>query len=383
MPLRLRLQFALVMVSSVFATVVIGYGGLTLFGEWQTAKMLSDFSPNALRAMQAVEAGQVPNLADGEAFVVEGRQLEMTLNRNQNLALLVLSIAAATIGGVLGVLFSNRLVRPIEAVAQAAQQIAAGDLSTRVTTATKGAGEITQLVEDFNTMATALEAYERELSAHTAAIAHELRTPLTVLRGYVQGAADGVFQVDAAHFTRLLGQIETLTRLVEDLRTLSLADIGKLSLDMQTVDLAEIVEVAAETMAQLCAESGMAIERDLRAAPMQGDAPRMQQALVAVIENARRHASSGKTVRIETRAQADRAIVRVLDQGPGLPPENLVHVFDRFWRADVSRSKETGGSGLGLSIVKAIAEAHGGSVHLFNREGGGLGVELSFPVVSA
>lgn len=374
----LRLQLALAMIVCVLATVAIGYGGLTAFGEWQTQDIISHLSPEADRARIAIENGKTPAMGDLEALQRESPQIQAMIDDGQNWALLVLSLIAAGAGAVLGVILSARLGAPLAEVARAARSIAAGNLHERAVIASKGVGEITQLVRDFNLMAGSLESFERELNANAAAIAHELRTPLTVLRGYVQGAIDGVFTPDAAHLQLLLGQIEGLSRLVEDLRTLSLAESGKLSLFLQDVDLAVEAGVAIDALRQLFGADGMRIETALEPAPLSGDPVRLRQALVAVLENARRHASAGGFVRIETRTKDGRAIARIIDRGPGMGVEDLKRGFESFWRGDPSRTKETGGTGLGLSVVMAILKAHGGTASLTNSEEGGLCVELSF-----
>jgi two-component system, OmpR family, sensor histidine kinase AdeS len=378
--LPLRAQLTVAMTGCVLATVGIGYGGLTIFGEWQTQAIIAELSPEADRARIAIESGRRPDPKDFAALQGESGTIEATINDGQNWALIILSIMAAGVGAGMGMLLSARLGAPLEGVARAARKITLGDLGARAEASVNGAGEINQLIADFNHMASALESYERSLKANAAAIAHELRTPLTVLRGYVQGAIDGVFVSDTPHLERLLTQIEGLSRLVEDLRTLSLAESGNLGLELQEFDLAQEVVVAADAMRLLLADANMQTDLRLGAVTVRADRIRVRQAVVALLENARRYAASGGVVRVETRAEGGQAILRVLDRGAGMREADLAQGFVSFWRADPSRTKDAGGSGLGLSVVAAILKAHGGSARLSNRDGGGLCVELRFPM---
>jgi two-component system, OmpR family, sensor histidine kinase AdeS len=197
-----------------------------------------------------------------------------------------------------------------------------------------------------------------------------------------RGAIDGVFEPDEPHLQILLSQIEGLSRLVEDLRTLSLAESGKLSLDLQKVDLAEEARAAVDALRLRLDEADMRVDLELERAHVQGDRVRIRQAIVALVENARRHAKGGGRVRVETAIANDCAILRVLDDGAGMREEDLALGFESFWRGDASRARESGGSGLGLSVVAAIVKAHGGEAALSNRPEGGLCAQLTFPTAA-
>ncbi len=291
-----------------------------------------------------------------------------------------LTLAMFGLGGamVAALRFARRLIRPLDAVASAARRIATGDLTARAVPGSPVFDETRQLVEDFNTMASQLERSNAEMRTWHAAIAHELRTPLTILRGQLQGFVDGVFVPDIPSLRGLVGQVESLSRIVDDLKVLTLVQNGRLELRLDTVDLAGEVEAVLATMAADLEAAGLVIVPDLAAVGIRADGARIRQALTALLDNARRHAGPGM-LRLETRATRDHAILRVSDTGPGLPWDRIAHVFEPFWRADDSRSRASGGTGLGLAVVKAIAQAHGGSVTAAAAEPKGAVFEIRLP----
>jgi two-component system sensor histidine kinase BaeS/two-component system sensor histidine kinase AdeS len=273
----------------------------------------------------------------------------------------------------------KRLARPLEQVAHAARRVAQGDLDARAEPVRDSSLELRQLVDDFNRMADSLAASRRELKESTAAIAHELRTPLTILRGRLQGIHDGVFASGPAEITALIQQVESLSRVVEDLRVVSLAGAASLALERRSVELATEVENLLPVIEPDLHALGMRLELDLRPAPVHADPQRLRQMLICLLDNARRYASEGGVVRIETHSAGDAGVLRVLDRGAGFPPGGAERAFERFWRSEASRSRQTGGSGLGLSVVRAIADAHGGQAHAANRPDGGALLEVRLP----
>jgi two-component system, OmpR family, sensor histidine kinase AdeS len=378
-PLSLKVMFALASTACVFVTVLIGYFGLTAYAEIQLNGIKATMPAAAKRAQDALDARQIPAVDDTKALMVFADKLEDNFEVQQNVALLILSLFAASLGAVLSLFLADRLARPIAEVAAAARKIARGELSARANSPDSGIGESAQLITDFNQMATALEGFDREMSESSAAIAHELRTPLTVLRGYVQGAIDGVFPPTQEHLARLMVHIESLSRVVDDLQTLSLAKNGALSVAMEPMDASEEIGRLLDAMEPAIGAAGVTLERSLETAVTLGDAVRLRQAVSALIDNARHYAASGGVISVQTRATREGVVVRVLDRGPGLPDAHLSRGFDRFWRGEPSRGKASGGSGLGLSVVKAIVTAHGGEVRMVNRPSGGLSVEMTLP----
>lgn len=265
---------------------------------------------------------------------------------------------------------SRRIVVPLLELARAIRAVAAGDLKARATPRIRGFGESARLVDDFNLMAQRLERAEAELRYSNSAAAHELRTPLTILKGRLQGVAEGVFTLTPELVELLLTQVDGLTRIVEDLRTLGLFNAGALELSVATIDLADVARDVVTLSIDRLTEKSMPVSLHLAPARVTADPDRMRQLLLALLDNAMRYAPGGALV-VETATWAGTAIVRCRDHGPGLSPQALQHAFEPFWRAEDSRTRDKGGSGLGLSVVSAIAHAHGGRVEGVNMADGG------------
>lgn len=272
---------------------------------------------------------------------------------------LVLWLAGTAGTLVVATRFTRRLSEPLDAVALAARRLANGDLEARAEIDGSAFAETRQLVWDFNAMAGQLAAADSALRVRNAAVSHELRTPLTILRGRLQGFADGVFPPDHKAFEELVREVDSLTRIVDDLHLLGMANGGELLLVLEPVDLAkEAAMVIALVEAELH-RAGVTVQTSLTPISVEADGARIRQALLALLENVRRHAAPG-LAHVETCAVNGWAILRVRDTGPGFPSGSEAQAFTPFWRADDSRSRKSGGSGLGLAVVQAIAEAHGG-----------------------
>lgn len=269
-------------------------------------------------------------------------------------------VAALGLSVFVAIRLSRRLITPLNSVAHSLREIAQGNLAARAPLDEQAMGETAQLVRDFNAMAERLQSMTREREFWNAAIAHELRTPVTILRGRLQGLAEGVFDPSDELLEGLLRQVEGLNRLIEDLRVLSLKDSGHLEIQRTSVRLADELSTVLQAFATPLAEKGFHLRQELDADLLvECDAMRVRQALMALLENALRHADPGKLrVRLE---QADGDCqLSVADDGPGIDSALAADIFEAFRRGDPSRSRKSGGSGLGLAVVKAIAEAHGG-----------------------
>ncbi|ADE86626.1 ATP-binding protein [Rhodobacter capsulatus] len=282
-------------------------------------------------------------------------------------------LSAALIGWRLG----RRILAPLETVAVAARQIASGDFSARAGLPRGSFGEAGDLVADFNRMAERLQQAEAELAYSNSAIAHELRTPLTILRGRLQGLLDGVFAPGPQLYARLIAHVDDLSAIVEELRTLALGTAGQLDLICAPVDLAAEAEAALDALDAELAGAGLVVTRRLAPAVTRADRARLRQAFVAVLENACRYAPQAGLL-VETGVAGETVYFRCTDSGPGLSPEGRARAFERFWRAEASRGRSLGGSGLGLPIVRAIARAHGGEA-LILPDSPGLTVEIRLP----
>lgn len=293
-------------------------------------------------------------------------------------------LLALAVAVVLALLLARAISRPIRTVATAADRVAAGDLSVRVPSTRQRAGgsdETARLGLSFNVMADGLERLERQRKDMVADVAHELRTPLTVLRGRLEALQDGVVPFDPAEVDDMMAQVLLLTRLVEDLRVLSLADSGQLTLDLRTVDLAELVRTAAAAQERRAADKGLGVVvTATEPVLVHGDRERLLQVLGNLLDNAVRHTPAGGTITLSARRAAGDAVIGVADTGPGVPESERERVFERFYRADGSRGRSGGGSGLGLSIVKAIVTLHGGTVAMEGAEGGGTEITVALPV---
>jgi len=277
------------------------------------------------------------------------------------LTLALISLVVLTGVTFFAVRLGRRIATPFVSVAHAARKIAEGDLSVRARPNAHISREAALLVDDFNAMAARLETASREIVTWNAQIAHELRTPLTVLQGRLQGLVDGVFEPDPALFRGLLRQVDGLSRLVEDLRVVSLVDSGRFELRPVEVDLAAEIDDLGEMIRPALEQDGFTLTMSLQPGYARIDMTRLRQAVMALVDNARRHADPCELC-IELTLEDDRADISIVDRGPGLPRGFAEDAFKLFTRADGTREAGKQGSGLGLSVVKAIAKAHRGDV---------------------
>ncbi|MDO5691785.1 MAG: ATP-binding protein [Pseudomonadota bacterium] len=367
----LRAQLARLAAVAGLATTLTVIAGL-----WLSAMLLESYSnrqlsPTAIAALE--KGGELPPAVEAEL-----REVEKKLESIVLVEVLVWGLVGLAVGGLVGWRYARRLVAPLAELARTARQLRHGELGARVPAGTTQVREFDEFISDFNRMAQALQAAERERQGSSAAIAHELRTPLTVLHGRLSGMQDGVFPLSREGLQPLLAQTELLSRIVDDLRLLTLANARRLALDLSLIGLADQARTVVAAMRSLVDARGWVIVCELEPVMVQADGARLRQALQALIDNALRYGQGPLTV--QTRLADGMATLCVLDRGPGLPPGSEAHAFDRYWRADDSRGREGGGSGLGLSVVQAIAQAHGGSAFYAPREGGGAVFGLALPV---
>ncbi len=269
---------------------------------------------------------------------------------------------SALVGLASGVLIARVVSAPVSAMARAACEIGKGDLA--ITVPVRGSQELRELAQTFNTMAADLRQAVQARRNLMSDIAHELRTPLAVLEGNLRAALDEVTSLDAAGIAHLYSQTRHLTRLVNDLRELALAEERTLPLDRQMIDVAELITESVQALAPFAEEIAVTLTSQVNTLlPIWADPIRLRQVLFNLLTNALRHTSAGGVVTVSATTDGTHVHLEVRDTGEGLHPDHLEAVFERFYRADNSRSRETGGSGLGLAIVKAICEAHGGQVH--------------------
>lgn len=281
----------------------------------------------------------------------------------------------------LGFLFSRPLSSQFSLIAKGARQVARGDFKTRLPTIDHGPDELQSLVRDFNTMTTQLERYELEVSESSAMIAHELRTPLNAAMGRVQGMIDEVFPSDLAQLKMVSRQLNQLNTLVNDLHLLSLASAGQLVLNKTSFSLEKLVTERLDWFATQLQQAGIEVALDIPSAlKLSADRDRIGQVVNILVDNVLRYSAQGGELHITARTIGGQVELAFADRGPGFGEDNLEQVFDRFWRAERSRARYSGGSGLGLSIARAICLEHAAVISAQNRPGGGSVIRLMIPV---
>ncbi|RFU40166.1 HAMP domain-containing protein [Actinomadura logoneensis] len=275
-------------------------------------------------------------------------------------------------------LLSRRVLAPIGALAMAARRLGAGDLSERV--AVRGRDEIAELARSFNRMADSLQRSEEAQHRMVSDIAHELRTPLANIRGYLEALHDGVLAPDPDLISSLLEEAVLQQRLIDDLQDLALAESGALRMVRTPLDVRELLETC-RVAHRAVAESHrveLAVEAD--AVPLvEADPDRLRQVIGNLVTNALAATPPGGTITLRAASRDDTVRIQVADTGRGLAPGELLHVFDRFWRADSARGRATGGRGLGLSIAQGIVQAHGGTLDAESDPGRGSTFTITLP----
>lgn len=285
-------------------------------------------------------------------------------------------VLLVTIG--LTVLVGMRLVRPLHALTAAAGRMRDGDAGARVRVS--GRDEIARLGAAFNAMSEQRQRVEELRRAMVGDIAHEMRTPVTNIRGWLEAADDGVVPLDAELVASLLEEALLLQHVIADLQDLAAVDAGELRLHPQEVEAAELLHAVADAFGAAADTGGVALAVRAEPVAVTVDPIRLRQAIGNLVTNAIRHTPPGGRVTIAGRAEAGFLVIDVVDTGPGLPAEQQELVFERFWRAEKSRSRQTGGSGLGLSIVRKLAEAHGGTASVASVPGAGATFTLRLPI---
>lgn len=288
-------------------------------------------------------------------------------------------IAAGAVSLVLGTIIFWQITRPMSQMRRASQALAAGEADVRVPV--RSQDELGKVAEAFNQMASKITQQEQQRRQMVADVAHELRTPLTVMQANLEAMLDGLLEPNPTELQELNDEVHRLSRLIDDLRLLSLADSGQLSLALQKVDVREVTATVVARLAPLADSHNVRLVDDAPAQPLfiQADADRVQQALTNLVANGIRHTPEGGRVRVTAVQEKQTVHLSVIDSGPGIPAADLPYVFDRFWRGDKSRSRHSGGSGLGLAIVKQIAELHQGQVAVLSPNNSGAIFTISLP----
>jgi len=286
-------------------------------------------------------------------------------------------------GGValaMTLILSRRILSPIKALTEATRRLGQGDFSQRLEL--KDKGEVGELARAFNSMAGDLERAEQLRRNMVADVAHELRTPLSNIRGYLEAVNDGMMKADAKAIQSLNEEANRLSRLVDELQELSLAEAGELKLQCQAEDISRLIDQSALAFQAQAAAKGVLLSTDLgeKLPPVNIDSQRMSQVLHNLLDNALAHTESGGYVTVSAMRKDDWIEVAVTDTGEGIPDEDLPNIFERFYRVDKSRARATGGSGLGLTIAKRLVEAHGVNIEVRSEPGKGTRFTFTLPV---
>ncbi|HMD90920.1 MAG TPA: HAMP domain-containing sensor histidine kinase [Anaerolineaceae bacterium] len=272
----------------------------------------------------------------------------------------------------------SSFVNPIARIMAAADAVADGDFTVRVPE--DGSGEFGRLARSFNRMVAELQQSDQLRRNLTADVAHELRTPLHIIQGNLEGILDGVYQAEPDQINLLIDQTRQLTRLVDDLRTLSLAEAGQLSLKKEPVDVQELLSDVATSFSGQAEAAGINLRVDIRPGdiPMiiSGDAGRLDQVLSNLIANALVHTPSGGAITLCAAPHPPGVRIQVVDNGSGIPIEDLAFIFDRFWHGDRSHQNS---SGLGLAIARQLVQAHGGSITVQSQLNQGTTFTIDLP----
>jgi len=312
----------------------------------------------------------------------EGSSIVLTRGLAQSIDRFLIwgGLLALAIALVLTFVVSDRILAPVQALSVAVRRLGQGDLSHRVRIKSKG--ELGELALAFNSMATELERTEKLRRNLVADTAHELRTPLSNLRGYLEAIRDGVVKPDPAAIDSLYEEVALLSRLVEDLQELALADAGELKLVRQPEDASGLIKKSVATIESKATAKGLSVSIDLPESlpPADIDFHRVSQVLRNLLENAVTHTGRGGSITVAARQVDNMVEVSVADTGEGIPVEDLPNMFERFYRVDKSRARATGGTGLGLTIAKRLVEAHGGQIAVQSEVGKGSRFAFTIPV---
>jgi len=297
----------------------------------------------------------------------------------------LLGLVSMLVSAYAGYVMAKRALKPMDDIGEAAIQFAAGDLSRRLELSTPDR-EIRHLMRTLNKMFGDLESSIQAQKRFTADASHELRIPLTIMRGEIEVAL--LRKRRPREYEEVLGQqlgiIDRMQRIVDGLLTLARADAGLLELARDEVDLSLLLREVGQQHLTLLASKGARLDMDIAdGLTVMGDADRLSRVAFNLLNNAYKHAPADSSVYFRANVRKDEAVVEVVDEGPGIAPEHLGHIFDRFYRSDEARSREAGGAGLGLAISKRIVEAHGGDLEVESEPGKGTLFRFRLPLAGA
>jgi len=305
-------------------------------------------------------------------------QADVRFQRQYLTTIWIVGICIVVLAGFAAWWLTRVLVTPLQRIANATHRLSAGDYNVRVPVSSRD--EIGRLSQDFNQLAQALARNEQLRRSSMADISHELRTPLAVLKGELEALEDGVRKTTPATLASLQSEVEILAKLVNDLYDLSLSDIGALSYRMTEIDIGYLLETTLAAFGKRFSERGLRVDSRISSSILiRGDAGRLQQLFNNLLENSGRYIKPGGTLRICCEAIDSDVAIELEDSGPGVPPDTLPHLFERFFRVEPSRNRAHGGAGLGLAICRNIVDAHGGTITAAQAKLGGLLIRVRLP----
>ncbi|HKG55236.1 MAG TPA: ATP-binding protein [Anaerolineales bacterium] len=317
------------------------------------------------------------------AMPFQGRPREVEFIERINRILLYGALIGAVIALLVGIFLSRTLTRPIRELTRATHAVSEGDLSQQVPV--RSNDELGELAQAFNRMSSELSRSVNTRKQMTADIAHELRTPLSLILGHAEAVHDGVLPPSRENFEIIREEAGRLEHLVNDLRILSLADAGELSINPQMVEPDRLLQEVAAIYQYQTQRKNITLNLEI-ASPLSDievDPGRMTQVLTNILDNALRHTPEGGKIVLSAKDLDDQVELAIQDSGPGLKAEDINRIFDRFYRTDSSRQRQDGGSGLGLAIARSIVQAHGGQLSAESDEGKGLKVIVRLPKKSS
>ncbi|GAB3430575.1 sensor histidine kinase [Actinophytocola sediminis] len=342
-------------------------------------------APDDQRCVDSARREQLAAHVSAPAYLYIGRAganaaapVDLSTVGYSRLAWTALAVLVLTVG--VTAFAATRLVRPIHAITSAARKMGDGDRSARVETTTKG--EIGELATAFNRMSEQIELAERQRRTMVSDVAHELRTPLVNIRGWLEASQDGMAHLEPALVASLVEETVLLQHIIDDLQDLALADAGKLRMHPEQVAVRSILGQVASAHHSQAHAAGVQLRVAIDGEPdLSADPTRLRQALGNLVSNALRHTPAGGRVVLWARQETGaEVLIDVADTGSGIDAESLPYIFDRFWRADRSRSRSSGGSGLGLAITHHLVAAHGGRIEVRSRPGAGTTFTIRLPV---
>jgi signal transduction histidine kinase len=372
----LRRTKALPLASRLFLShllvMIVGVVSLVIIGKLSSPRLF-------ILHLQQLEGRNV-SLRYARAYLVDG--FETAWNHSTFWSVIV----GATAAGVLSYWVSKRIMQPLTQIKQITQKFAAGQLDARLPP--NEIPELNQLATSFNRMAASLENVEHRRRELVSDLTHELRTPLTVLRGYLEELAADRIEATPEVYQQLAKETRRLERLINDLQELSKAEAGYLPIKLQSVNLRPLLESLVQKFSDQLLEDGPRLRLDCpeQLPTVRADIDRVEQILVNLLGNALTYTNTGSiTIRVcqeldSTNSRLPRLWIAVTDTGIGIAPEDLPHVFERFWRAEKSRNQHTGGTGIGLAISKRLIELQGGQIEVKSKLGKGSTFQFSLPL---